>query len=251
MNQLNKTVLMLACALCAAMCATDASAAVVRDIDDHFDDGAIGVNNGAGNGFQIVSNTANGIGSILEDASQAQITSNGNNDNTGIVSNDTLNVTAEDTVTVYWDVIGASGIAANGIELLIQGGTNFREAQALALNLRPNGDARLRLGTSNIETDSVTLGDALDGFTATLVADINGWSLTTESLGGLAMSSGSYGSSTFLDIFNGGRVAATVQRGVMDVDQITVSVVGPIPEPATATLALLGAAGLLRRRRVA
>lgn len=245
------------CVLCVGAWTPGVSAVTLRHLDDTFDDGNIGTNTlGAGTGFQIVSNPVLGTGSISESGGQGIVMTSGqNNDNTGVVSNDTLNVNLTDKVTAFWDVSSASNITANGIELLVQGGTGFRALDFIELKLRPTGTAEVIVNNTVVLSDTYTVGQALDGFTATLMADPSGWTLSTTGLPSLSMLSGGYGSSDFVSLFNGGRVAATVQgtgqTGNMTLNQITVDVVSTIPEPATAGLAVLGlsALGLAGRRR--
>jgi hypothetical protein len=248
-----------AATLAIVLAAPQARAAVVV-IDDTFGDGDYTTNtDGTGTGFQIVSNGAGGTGSADETGGQVTITTNGANDSSGIVSNDTLPTAS--AYTVFWDIAGATNIAFNGIELLVQGGIGFRQADVLNLRLRSDGSWLVLAPTGDladeIDSGTYTLSEALDGFAVTLAATAAGWSFDFTGLDSIGSISGtSFGTGgNFANIFHGARVAATVQQGssatpaaMLTLNQITVNAT-IIPEPTAFTLLALGALTAFAHRR--
>ena len=246
------------CAFAASL-ALAGSAAAVTSIVDTFSDENLATNPDDGNGFQVFSNAGvPSTGTAVESGGQVSVSTSGlTNDNTGIVSSDSLTVTSTDTVIVVWDVASASNLSANGLEFLVQGGTDFRgEGASLTyfnLRLRPNSVANVHIDSNTVaSTDGYTVSEALDGFTLTLTADAVGWSFSNTGLTSFADLSGGYGASNFVDVFDGAHIATSVQgtgaTGTLLVNQITATV---IPEPSTGLLlGFVSAVFLARRRRV-
>lgn len=244
-----------------ALLATAPTTAVTK-ISDTFNDLIIPTNlHGDGDGFVQVTNGVNNLGPafgmVSETGGQAVLQATGSTNNTGIVSINSLQVGATDTVTVFWDIASGANTCCNGIELLIQADETFRGGgDYLGLRFRPGDVLDAYVDNSLISSTAYSTNDALDGFTALLTADADGWQFDFTGLGSLTSLSGGYGSSSFLDLFNGGRIAATVQGdtngGIMFVNEISAQVTPVVPEPASIVLlaaGVLGCAKLLKNRR--
>ena len=210
----------------------------VVSVADSFGDNDFATNtDGIGSGFSRESNNVGaGKGFASESVGQVQLTIySANNNMASLVSEDDLNVGGSDTITLSWDIDSASGLRANGIELLVQGGSGLRTDPNLFIQMNPSGIFTVKLdevdggSEQSVFTGHFTVADAEDGFTVTLTANAAGWeyaftSLTDSNGVPLTSISGGYGTLTFADVVeNGSRVAAAVQGNAFPVGTITLN----------------------------
>ena len=202
-------------------------------IGDRFGDDNYQTNSdGIGSGFTRESNNVgSGKGYATESGGQVLLKAYAANNNmAGFISKDDLNVGSSDTLTVVWDIDSASGLRANGIELLVQGGTGLRTDPNLFLQMQPGGVLAVKVdevggaGEQQVYTGAFTLADVLDGFTATLTANTSGWQYDFTGLGTVTSISGTYGTLGFTDVVKtDSRVAVAVQGNADPVGSLTIN----------------------------
>jgi len=260
---------------------TDLSADKIRDhylaatgygsnvlIHDHFLNGnlATGGPDSVNGGFKMVTNGSGGSGAASESGTvaTADTTLGGTHNNTGIVSNNTFDPTADPTngFTVTWVVTSASNPTSNGINLTLQSGDDFFNWAGGRPNLLFRfdhvDDQKFHLlandGSTEVELatlDPITMSEVLDGFTLTATLNSAGWSYSATGLDSLADNSGSWGGAThdYDSLFDSDTFVGAFIQGsdkTLSIDRITVRAV---PEPTTLALAAMGLLGLRRRRR--
>ena len=197
---------------------------------------------------------------------------NGNFGNGGIASTDPINtlnalgLTALDKVTMVFTIDSISGlIRANGVTFgLDDDNSTFGLTGGLGVNVRAQGST-VTLTEGFGTADTITAWNAteasiLDGFTVTLVADVNGYSFSFADLvasGGTTIVdiTGTFSGTEFVDNFGAGYFYGTAQKFNQGATALetTVSVasidVTAVPEPSSFVLLALGSLGLIRRRR--
>lgn len=163
----------------------------------------------------------------------------GNLNNAGIASKQTINelfdafnggsLEETDAVVLTFEFESVGDIAQNGIELGISpNGTGFRPAGNFFFVIDDNGALSgmaqgnvLGLG-ANDAGFGFTEASLSDGFTATLTADVNGFTfdftdVVVAGSGNTSASfSGNFTGTQFLDIFSNGHMYSTTQRGLPD-----------------------------------
>lgn len=258
-------------------------------IDDHFDDGTV-------TGWSSLGNNLGATHNITESGttltSEVIATQPNQNTHRGIVSTTSFDPAAESggfTMTFVVSSQGVPGPGANGMFLGATTGTTdptefYRSVgvDSFGLSLfghpvRTQSDGGVSLSTNDIGSggsivegllldanpNSIQLASLQDGFTATLGADLTGWSFSVTGIndtGGTPTTiadSGTWAAagSTFAAVFGGSTDwhALASNQGVpgtnshtLVIDQISVST---IPEPSSALFGLLGLALIFRRRR--
>jgi len=253
-------------------------------IDDHFDNGDLGTDvNGVNGGFTKLSNGAGGAGSASEAGTNATMVTTGNDDNTGIVSNHSFDAagTAPYGFEMSFVVTSLSSDPGNnGMFLGLQedGTSFFRDVENFGLvfsgnESRTSSDDGFGLilndnGSSGADVvfddADLELGSLLDGFEATIVADLLGWSYEITGVNDVSGAPATFsGADTWVnaglapDFFgtffdNQDHVSAWTQRNGTNIttmiDRITVATVGQaavIPEPSTLLIWSLGMLGLI------
>jgi hypothetical protein len=244
-------------------------------LHDHFlnEDLGTGDTGSVKGGFKLVTNSAGGPGTASESGTNATVsTTGGNNDNSGIVSNNTFDATAysDGGFSATWVVTSTDDPEANGLNLTLQANDGFINEGAgrpnLLFRFDDNDDSMFHLlaniGATSVDliTVPITMSEVLDGFTLTTTLNEDGWSYSAMGLDSLADASGSwttthnYGTLFDSDTY----IGAFIQKGADDdktlvVDRMTVNLI-PVPEPSTMLLMLagvlpLGFIGWRRRRR--
>lgn len=237
-------------------------------IDDQFDDGALGTNTtGVGTGFGRVNNGpgAGAGGAVGESGGLATATATNPLANVGVVSSDTFDPGSVPGFSVTWeiDAVNVTG-TFNRVELLVQGGTSFRNTPFWELQLVNNNsttaptDWEVRVDDGPSSDATVLTGDfgggQLDGFTVTASFDADGYSITSTGLtNAINVVDQAWTAAFDYDDFDAtSNVAAMIQQfsqGPADslvVDRITVTL---IPEPGSLALLSLGGLMLVRRRK--
>ena len=175
-------------------------------------------------------------------------------------------ITDADTVTVTLGVSGLSVgvLRANGIDFGLNNATTSNISNAEA------GDNIIRLEASNaggdigtffngaafLDSDSTsTTAELTNGFTATLVADVNGYTYTLNSVGDTSpvIVSGTFTGTQFVDTVGSSHFFYAQQQfnndGVNLLANITEARIEVIPEPSSAILLGLGGLAFTMRRR--
>ena len=272
-----------------AVYGTDLSAGQIRDhyltalvggdtvlLHDHFLAGGLGTGDtgSVNGGFNKVTNSAGGAGSASEAGTNASVsTSVGGSDNTGIVSINTFDPTADPTsgFTATWVITSASDPEANGINLTLQSDDGFFNVAAgrpnLLFRFDGSNDSKFHLlandGSTSVDlltADAITMSQVTNGFTLTATLNAAGWSYSTTGLGSLADNSGTWtGTHNYSTLFDSNTyVGAFIQTGnsgskALAVDRITVTQqAAPIPEPATMIAlfaAITGLGGYMKKRK--
>ncbi|NQT52155.1 LamG domain-containing protein, partial [bacterium] len=229
-------------------------------IVDPFENGNIATG-GLNGGFQLITNSAGGSGSVTEAGSHATLSATGGgNDNSGIVSLNTFN--PDEGFTAVWSVTRTQTPAANGLNLLLMAEPGFMNTTGqpnLAFRFEGDGDFSLRTRISNTDvvlaSDAFNIGSFNDGFTVVGTFNPAGWEYTIVGLLGMSSptASGAWTLSRNFDtLFDATtHMAAFIQTGssgdcTMNIDLMAAYTT---PEPGTLALLALGGLGLLRRRR--
>ncbi len=256
----------------AVLITSQAAAAQALFFDD-FENGNLATG-GVGTvnaGFQLVSNSTRGTGTVGESGGLATIATSGTSfDNTGIVSINGFDTSALTSFSATWVVDSQTTPGATlGTELLIQGGTSNGTGDGSGFRAGPifnfsiGDDAKWNLtandGTNNAALVSGgnlgTAASVSDGYALTMNLNADGWSVTSSGLSNNISQSGSWTLDvTFSDFQTDLYVAAMIQannnNGSRTLNLDSISVV--VPEPGTYAL-LAGCFALssvmLRRRR--
>lgn len=153
------------------------------------------------------------------------------------------------------------GASDDQLIIAIGGAANSNASQRLQLQNSANSGPRTLTGTGPGVATLLTEAEATSGFTMTLVADVNGWTVTFSDTADIEGMAGTFDAGEFTNFIGNGHLYAGFQKwdatggANVDLDGVTVPFevasidVSPVPEPGS--LALLGLGGLLvaRRRR--
>lgn len=271
-NHMNTITKLLISAASAVLISSQAVTAQTLFLDDFENDNL--ATGGAGTvnaGFQLVSNSTRGTGTVGESGGLATIATAGTSfDNTGIVSINSFDTSALTSFTATWVVDSQTTPGATlGTELLIQGGTSNGTGDGSGFRAGPifnfsiGDDAKWNLtandGTNNAALVSGgnlgTAASVSDGYALTMNLNVAGWTVTSSGLSNNISQSGSWtGDVTFSDFQTDLYVAAMIQANnnnvsrTLNIDSITVAV------PETGTFALLAGcfalSSVMLRRRV-
>ena len=201
-----------------------------------------------GSNLNLINNFGNDLPFVSGTVGAITIERNGvSTKNQGIASQDNINslltacnrnVLAEtDTVTLTFDFASVGDIANNGMEFGISpNGTGFRPAGNLFFMIDDGGglsgiSGANALGLADDAGFGITEQSLSDGFTATLTADVNGFTFTidnvilTEVVGDsitptdatTGSYSGVFTGTQFLDIFSTGHIYTTIQQATPNV----------------------------------
>jgi len=229
-------------------------------LDDPFNDGNLATNSATGGGFVLQTNGTGTDGSVSESSSQAQIVDGIGSNAAGIRSSNAFDCSnASLTYTATWEVAnwapGTSGLRRIFLTLqsndswLFDG--NAEESRVVIEIDAEDNDALFRYQNrssgSNINYDrTLSLGslvDDTDGFTATLVMDSNGYTVSTVGLNatnqlGFSGTWTSLGTSFSAVLGTDGPMhiaAYTQDSGTtgtrLDIDQISLIAGTPVPQP--------------------
>lgn len=244
-------------ALTVLLGATLTQAAVITSLNDTFGDGNIATNPDDGNGWVFSSNDVGGQqGSLSEAGGQATLaTAAINNNGSVMTSNDQIDLTATDTLTVTWDIASVTSYGQQGVGGKM-GDVEWRvrgEGSGLAEFGVNNGSTWLFFLTDGVGgVGEIAAADVKDGFTVTLTADADGLQINTSGLGAAADAadiSRGYGGSTFLAEMDNGAITTRIQGNASGSTINVNSITATIPEPATLGLVSAFAAGTLFVRR--
>ena len=250
-------------------------------LDDHFDNGDLATG-GVNGGFTLRTNSVGGTPTALEVGTDASVTTNGGSDNSGIVSNSSLDLAGQaGGFSMTFVITSVSSDPDNNgmfVGIQTQNAGFFRDFKNYGLVFSGNeprtssaggfGMIRDDIGSGGAATvfddDDLELASLRDGFTATITATPTGWSYeitgvnntggtpTTFSGADTWVNSGE-AASFYTDQFdNADHVGVWTQRGgggsniTTFTDRVTVTA---IPEPASLVLLLAGAAGVVFRKR--
>ena len=264
----------LAAGLALAACQTSFAATVI--LDDTFDDGTLETNPGTGGGFTYLDN-GQGTGTATEGGSLARITEAGGSSTAGIISNNAFDLSDNSlTYTTTWEVGSADFGSSGDIErifLSMQTNADFifaggaEESRLLVEINAQSNSAYLRYqnrsggSNSNFTTSLFDLGvfnGDLDGFTAMITFDLNGFAFATSGLDATNQVNisdtwanlGTDFATAFQtdgDMHLSGFIQDRSTTGAtLDFDRIMLT---SVPEPGTALLSAIGVLALLRRRR--
>jgi VCBS repeat-containing protein len=215
---------------------------------------------GTGANTSIIENTVNGTPTITFADPILTLSSTGNNNfNGGLSSTDDIDTLLGtpllDTDTVFLELVVdslAGNLVANGFEFGISPGVAFRPANNLLFHIEDGGAVSHMTSTSIVDGNaaagwSATEGSILNGFTASLTADQDGYTFAFTGLdaGGADTSfSGTFANPTqFRDLFGGGHFYLTAQKSnnpdpmVTTISQATIAVNVDVTEDITVTAA--------------
>jgi len=208
-------------------------------------------------GFQLVTNNVNGAPTVTESGGLAQVPSLGGNNNSGIVNINPFDVSGfgELGFTAFWD-INSSASNGNRTELLLQGGTGFRDTPNIRLQINHSGSVDLISSGGSSPIGTFTSSTLEDGFTVLSRFDDDGWEFDFEGLSGIGTVSGNWGDNStpasFAATFAGvTHISAMQQNGAIDltIDNIFVQSISAVPEPGSASLIGLSLAVVVLRSR--
>ena len=140
---------------------------------------------------------------------------------------------------------GTVGATAGSMIIQIEADSNGNDINLWGTSFQDAGDT----GFDSLAGD----GEIYDGFTLTLVADVNGYEFTLEGLAASTITaSGTFSGTEFVDNFGLGHFYYAAQRfntGGGLVSTISEASIDVVPEPSSVALLGLGVIGLMVRRR--